>query len=95
VTIFDYEKVDVCNGNVLWVGDQTEKTPKQSRSNDLKYEIPSLTDDSEPFRVHAKEVFSQKEKTDCPLATYPEYFNYETNTWDEVRSDTHQTVNMQ
>jgi hypothetical protein len=33
VTIYDYTKISACAGNVLWVGDQTESSPKQPREN--------------------------------------------------------------
>jgi hypothetical protein len=53
-----------------------------------------LTDTADPFRISAKEVFAQMDKTECPLETYAEYYDPEMGDWTDARSGTYVEINM-
>jgi hypothetical protein len=94
VTILPAEKINICEGNQLWVGDLSE-VDSQPRHHKVTFQIPTIDEEADPFRVAAKEVFSAKGKEDCPTFTYSQWFDYETNEWVDTRSDDRKEVNME
>jgi hypothetical protein len=94
VTIVNNEAVHTCEGNIVYLGDQSETTPSVARRNVLEYQIPSKTETAEPFKIVAKETFSLRNKDDCRVHTWPQYFNYDENEWKDVKTSDVVTISM-
>jgi hypothetical protein len=95
VTIVNKDAKETCTGNIVYLGDQSETNPPISRKNVLNYQIPSKADtNAQPFYIVARETFSTKEKTDCKVHTWPQYFHPLENEWKDAKESNHLTMSM-